>query len=192
MIKISKILNSWLPLAVTITLLCGLSYIVGQQVYRQSANDPQIRMAEDASLALSSGTSPQDIVTKDTVNMATGLSPYLIIFDESGRPLASSVILDGKTPYPPAGVFDYTKIHQQDRITWQPRPSVRHAAVISYFNGRQRGFVLAGRSMREVEIRETNLMLGVTLGWLVTLSVSLAIIFSLELLKAISARRATK
>jgi hypothetical protein len=149
-------------------------------------------MAEDASLALSSGANPQHIVTKDTVNMVTGLWPYLIIFDESGLSLASSVILDGKTPYPPAGVFDYTKIHLQDRITWQPKPRVRHAAVISYFNGQKRGFVLAGRSMREVEIRETNLMLGVTLGWLVTLSVSLAIIFSLELLKAISARRATK
>jgi hypothetical protein len=185
--KIKSVLKSWFPLAVSITLFCGISYLVGQQVYRQSANDPQIQMAENAALALASGAAPEDIVSTDTVDMATSLSPYLIIFDESGAPVASSVILDGKTPTPPNGVLNYARSHRQNRITWQPRPGVRHAAIICYFNGRQSGFVLAARSMREVEIRIGKLFLGIVIGWLITLVASLVTIIAVEYITAISA-----
>lgn len=178
--KTVSIIKSWLPLAVAITLLSLMIYIVAQQVYRHSADDPQIQMAEDAAVALASGIPASSIVGDNSIDMASSLSPYLIVFDETGAPVASSITLDGKTPLPPAGVLDYTKAHKQDRITWQPRPGLRHAAIMVYFNGKQSGYVLAGRSMREVENRIGKLGQGVLLGWVVTLFCTLAIVIMLE------------
>jgi hypothetical protein len=52
----AKVLKQWLPLAIAITLLCGLVYVAVQQEVRLSANDPQIGMAEDLAAALSHGS----------------------------------------------------------------------------------------------------------------------------------------
>ena len=45
-----RVFLKWLPLGVAVTLVCALIYATVQQNYRQSANDPQIQMAEDAAL----------------------------------------------------------------------------------------------------------------------------------------------
>jgi hypothetical protein len=71
------------------------------------------------------------------------------------------------------GVFDYTRAHGQDRITWQPRSGVRSAAIVARYGGAHPGFVLAGRSLREVEAREDRLTLMVGIAWAATLGASL-------------------
>ena len=180
MTKFSSIIKSWLPLVIAITLICGIIYITTQQAYRHSANDPQIQMAEDAAAALASGLPPSAFVTGPPYDMAASLAPYLIIFSESGVPIASSVSLDGRTPQPPDGVFEYTRQHKQDRITWQPRPGVRQAAVIVHYASSKSGFVLSGRSLRETENRIGILGTGILIGWLVTLFASLITVIFME------------
>lgn len=184
-----SILKSWLPLAVAITLISLMVYVVAQQVYRQSGNDPQIQMAEDAARALGNGQSPEELLGAEKVDMTQSLAPYLIVFDQSGNPLVSGVELDGQIPVPPAGVFDFAKRNKQDWITWQPRPGIRHAAIIVYFDGKQIGFVLAARSMREVENRIGNLGLGMKLGWLFTLFCTLIAVVLIELFAQKNARQ---
>ncbi|MDP3956721.1 MAG: hypothetical protein Q8P97_01875 [bacterium] len=178
-------LLTWLPIAVVITLLCGLIYITVQQVIRIGANDPQIAIAEDVANALQGGVDPQTIVGGQTSDILKSLDPFVIIFDEGGNPLASSVQLDGKTPTPPRGVFDSAKSHGDDRLTWQPKPSVRIAAVVAYYSSgnstsTKPGFVLAGRSLREIEKRVDSLGLQVLVGWLVILIISFLGFFVLE------------
>jgi len=89
--------------------------------------------------------------------MARSLSPFVIAYDDQGRPLASQAQLDGKTPVPPSGVFDFVRQHGEERVSWQPilgnSHGVRIAAVVQRVNGAHPGFVLAGRNMREVEAR---------------------------------------
>ena len=46
--SIKSILVVWLAIAAATTVVCGLVYLSVQQVMRQSANDPQIQIAEDA------------------------------------------------------------------------------------------------------------------------------------------------
>jgi hypothetical protein len=62
----------------------------------------------------------------------------------------------------------------EDRITWQPAPGVRVAAVIVPYGGQQPGFVLAGRSLRLVEQREDALLRDVAGGLAAGLAVTLA------------------
>lgn len=149
-------LKYWLRSAIVICGLCGILYVAIQQELRQGANDPQIQMAEDAAAQLADGQPVQSVVPVQKVDIATSLAPYIIIFDSTGKPVASSAQLNGQTPTIPSGVFDYVRQNGEDRITWQPQPGVRSAIVVTQFKGANSGFVVAGRSLREVEIREDD------------------------------------
>ncbi len=175
----------WLPIAAAITALSGLIYVVAQQTYRQSANDPQIQLAEDAASQLEAGAQPQTLVGPNKVDMARSLAPFLIIYDDTGSPLASSVQLNGQTPPLPSGVFTDARNSGEDRISWQPQEGVRSATIITHFAGPHPGFALSGRSLRETEKRVDQLAPLVGLGWLATLAGSLLIsIFALAFLPA--------
>jgi hypothetical protein len=147
-------------------------YAIPQHVLRSSLNDPQIQMATDTAATLDrygvvdglqrvqlSGTSAK-------VDIARSLAPFLIIFNNQGQPLGSSGQLDGQTPTPPRGVFDFVRQHGEERLTWQPQRGVRIAAVIERVNGPQPGFVLAGRNMREVEARIADVQTMAGFTWL--------------------------
>ena len=159
----------WLPFAATITILCLLVYGAVQHSLRQGANDPQIQMAEDAANRLNNGDTPGMLVSPFSVDIAKSLAPYLIILNDAKEVMAASVMLDGKTPTIPSGVFDYVRKYGEERVTWQPRPSIRQALVIKRFTSNRGGFVVAGRSMREVEKREDFVFHAMLLVWLLGL-----------------------
>jgi len=172
--RIKHILRQWLPLAVVVTAVCGLVYLAVQQDLRQSANDPQIQMVEDAAAALENGAAVEAIVPAEKVAIEHSLAPFVMVFNDRGDVVGSSATLHGKTPQLPAGILDYVRGHGEDRVTWQPEPGVRIAAVVARFQGSQPGFVLAGRSLREVEVREDNAELEAGAAWIVTMAASLA------------------
>ncbi len=159
-------LKIFIPSAIVATLLSGVIYGAVQQDLRLGANDPQIQMAEDTATKLADGVPVATQVSSDKVDVAKSLAPFLIVYDSSGQVQAASATLDGQVPDLPDGVLDYSDEHGQDRISWQPKPGVRIAAVIQKYSG---GFVLAGRSLREVEVREEKVQIITLLGWLVTI-----------------------
>jgi sensor histidine kinase regulating citrate/malate metabolism len=77
-------------------------------------------------------------------------------------------------PELPAGVFDFAKANGEHTVTWQPQTGVRMAMIILYANSSQVGFVAAGRSLQEVEIREHNLVTMILIGWIMCIAVILA------------------
>lgn len=163
----------WLPLAAVMFVLSLLVYTAVQQNYRMSANDPQIQVAEDVAASITSGATPADSIVppNPTADMSSSLSAFLIVYSATGTPIGGSVALDGKIPSMPTGVADYVKLHGEDRFTWQPKSSVRAAVVVTSFSGPQSGFILVGRSLKEIEIREGNLLkicgVAMLLGWIV-------------------------
>ncbi len=165
----------WLLVAVVIVGFYFSLYAVVQQVLRQGADDPQIQMAEDAAAKLAAGQPLQNVVPTEKVDLATSIAPYMIIFDADGKPIASSAQLNGQTPTVPSGVFDSVRQKGEDRITWQPQDGVRSAVTVTQFKGASTGFVLAGRSLREVERREDNILQLLNVGWIGMLSITLPI-----------------
>jgi hypothetical protein len=163
------VFKKWLPLAIVTAGLCGLIYLTVQQSLRSYANDPQIQMAEDAASALDAGANADQLVPAQKVDIAASLAPFMMVFDDAGNILASSAMLHNENPALPAGVLDYTRQKGEDRVTWQPESSVRIATVIVKNDG---GFVLAGRSLREIEKREDQILalceLGLAVLWIVT------------------------
>lgn len=147
--------KSWLPFAIVIVIFAGLVYVAIQQNYRMSAYDPQIQNAEDIAGAVSKGlTTPDAIVSPNpTADIGDSLSVMAAVFSATGTPIGSSVSVNGKLPTLPQGIFDYAKQHGEERLTWQPQTGVRIAAVVTSFKGPNPGYVLVGRSLKEIELR---------------------------------------
>lgn len=175
--RIVTTLKAWLPLAVLATLVAVLVYGANQQSYRQNANDPQIEIAQDTARSIQDSGQADGIVPVESVDIRQSLSPYIMTFNNDGQLLASSALLDGSHPLPPAGVFAYAKAHGQERFSWQPAAGVRSAAVLIHYEGSQPGFVLVGRSLREIELRENRLALEVLIAWMVMLSATLGTVY---------------
>jgi len=155
-----RALPRWLPWAVGLTLVFSATYAMGQQILRQSANDPQIQIAEDATAAIAAAEPVSFFNSPTKTDIAESLTPYLIIYDSTGAPVASTGILNGTVPTLPSGVLRSALASGESRLTWQPRPGVRSAIVVIPVKGIFSGFVVAGRSLREIEKREDNI------GWL--------------------------
>lgn len=176
------VLTFWFSCLGVITFLSALIYTAAQQNLRQSANDPQVQLAEDIASSIEKGQSPASLLSSNTIDITNSLAPFITVFDKQGNPIASSGYLDGKLPTLPKGVFDFTRQNGEDRITWQPRSGARFAVVITAFSGQTSGFVMAGRSLRETEIREDVLTKQVIFFWTVSL-IFASIPFGLVLLK---------
>ncbi len=126
-------------------------------------------MAEDGAVALGSGPTATSVAAAPIVDISRSLSPFVIVFDDNGKPIASSAVLNGATPTIPFGIFQYVRMSGEDRFTWQPENGVRIAAVVVRFSGTSSGFILAGRSLREVEKREDNTLMIVGIGYVLVL-----------------------
>ncbi len=163
---LKTILKYWLLIAVIVGGLIGLNYAAIQQVLRQGADNPQIQIAEDTAAKLASGQQLQSVVPTEQVDIASSLASYIIVFDASGKPIASSAQLNGQIPTLPSGVFDYVRQNGEDRITWTPQSGVREAIVVTHFKGANSGFVVAGRSLREAEKLVDDIGQILLVGWI--------------------------
>ena len=177
--------RGWLPLAAAITGICLLVYATVQQSFRTGANDPQIQLVEDATSQLASGTRPQSlraIIAGPSVDIEQSLATFVIVYDERGTPLVGSGLLGGQLPSPPAGVFAVAREHNEDRVSWQPTRRARIAAVVRHSSAGEGMFVLAGRSLREIEARELSLRNICAIAWIVLLAATFALPVAGELL----------
>lgn len=174
----TQTLRIFIPFAIVLTMVSAMVYGAGQHILRQLANDPQIQIAEDAAIALASLTKPPQLPPQK-IDMVKSLAPYLVLYNDRGQAVVGNVQLDGRVPVPPKGLLDAARAGQMNIATWEPRRGVRHAAVIARVDGERKGFVLAGRSLREVEKRIGNFAVQVIFIWLIavfTTFVSVAVL----------------
>ncbi len=165
----TKTLITWLPLAIGGSVIMLVAYVTLQQNYRQSANDPQIMLAEDAARALSAGYPLNALFDGSArIDMSKSLATFAMVFDGTGRLLGSSASNGSSSPVlPPSGIFDYVRANGQDRVSWQTPSGLRYAAVVMPWKAgtSTSGFVLVARSLRETEVREDQLGWMFLLGW---------------------------
>ncbi len=156
-----RLISVAFPVIVAGTVILLAAYAAVQQDIRQSSNDPQIAMAEDAAAALSAGEVPASVVSRDIVDASQSLSPFVMVFDDHGLALESSARMGDALPKPPPGIFQYVAMNGEDRVTWQTPSGLRFATVVTEWKtASSTGFVLVARSIREAELRVSRL------GWL--------------------------
>ena len=166
--RYATIFNNWFGYATIVTLLCGIVYVVGQQGFRQSADDPQYQLVQDAASAINKGVDPKSLTAAAPVDLAQALSPYLIIYDKAGNMVVNGALLNNQPLKIPQGVLDYIKLHGVDHATWQPQPGIRQAMVGMRTNGSSY-VVIAGRSLRKIEERISTLGQQVVFSWAVSI-----------------------
>ena len=165
--------KNWLGYAAVVTLLCLTVYGAVQQSFRQSANDLQYQMAQDVANAINNGADPKSLTGTQQLDLASTLSPYVLIYDANGNAVGNNVTLNGKVPKPPAGALAEARKRGSNSVTWQPRPDVRQATVMI---ATRRGYlVVAGRSLRNTEEHIYKLGMLVLFGWIASLLVMLVV-----------------
>ena len=162
----------WLCAALVITALYTTIGGVMQNVLRSGANDPQLQVAEDAAAQLDRGHTTASTGGAQ-VDIANSLAPFLIVYDRQGRVVSSSGQLNGQTPALPNGVLTSMGPGSEKKLTWQPQAGVRVAAVMV---AAQQGYVVSGRSLREVEDRIGALQHLILAAWALSL-VALALTY---------------
>lgn len=173
--KVTRYFKFFIPLCFAITAVFGMMYLTVQQNYRMSANDPQIAIAYDSATMLEE---KNRIVLPDNIDLRKSISPFIILYDKTGKIIRSSATLDGQIPLLPSGIFTTVDRAGESRFTWEPKNGVRIATVIIKVPP-SAGYILVGRSLKEIEIREDNLLLAVASGWLATTLVTSILIFFL-------------
>jgi hypothetical protein len=164
-----QIVWRWLPLATISVILTAFIGGAVQQNYRQSANDPQIQLAEDTARVVNAGSPPVGLVPTQRVDREQSLAPFVIIVNNQLHILATNAASGSDSLLPPSGVFDNARAHGEQRLTWQTAQGVRYATVVTPTT---HGYVVAARSLKEVEAREhwLTVMDGLALLGLLTLT----------------------
>jgi hypothetical protein len=187
-IPIGKVYRTWFQMGLVITLVCGIFYVILQQYIRLSANMEPTQIAHDTAAVIVQGNTPPEGLAPNSLDLTKSLAPYIVVFDDAGKPIYSTAQLNGKMPTLPKGVFDYTKKTNEDSITWQPQANIRQAVVIVHYSGPNPGFVLAGHSLTLYENTTQNLMYKLITGWAGALLITLVFAIILE----VSHKKASK
>ncbi|CAN5265052.1 hypothetical protein BH11BAC6_BH11BAC6_17820 [soil metagenome] len=146
-------------------------YATVQQVHRSAANDPQLQLARDISAKLGNNNISH-LLPDDTIDIAKSLGTFVAFYNKNGEPVGSTGMLDGKLPQIPHGVFDNARANMENDVTWQPRANVRMALVVeSVPSSPNIGYVAVGRSLQEVEVRESNLVKMIFMVWVACMGV---------------------
>jgi hypothetical protein len=156
--------------AIIVTGIFLTIYATVQQAHRSGANDPQLQLARDIDAKISSNKPFDQLLPNDSIDISSSLGNFVTIYNASGAPVLSTGMLDGRLPHLPAGVFDFAENNKEDVFTWQPREGVRIATVLEATSN---GFIAVGRSLREVEVREGNLVDMVIIAWIISMGVIL-------------------
>src|SRR5258708_1272848 len=142
-----RIFKNWLGYAAVLTLLCGIIFYMGRQEFRQSANDPQLQLVQEAANALNKGADPKSLVgTGKPAEISETQAPYIVIYDVSGNVVANSGVLNGRPLKVPRHVIDYIQKNGADKATWEPVRGVSQAMVALLSNTTHSYVVIGGRS----------------------------------------------
>lgn len=116
-----KKLTILLAAPLLLTIIFGTIYAATQQMGRQSANDPQIQLAEDAAVRLDRGADPTSVIGDGAIDMSKSLAPFVIVYDASGHAVAGTGYLNGEIPTVPSGVLTNAQSKPYNAVTWQPQ-----------------------------------------------------------------------
>jgi hypothetical protein len=138
----------WIVFNLSISFMCAVVYVAAQQVLRMGADEPVVRLAIDTVWKMENGETAEEAVGSDIVDISVSLSPFVMVFDANKTLIAASGRMNGALLLYPKGVLGYVDKHGEDRISWLGINGVRYNSVALKAGI---GYVVAARSLREVE-----------------------------------------
>ena len=163
--------------AVVITAIFGSIYVVAQQVERQGANDAPLRLASQLASTNGSPGATAGAAAGDHVDLAKSLALFYVVYDSTGTPVSGTGYLDGALATLPHGVIEAARATGEDRVTWQPQPGLRFAAVAIASGA---NVIVAGQSLAPSESRTDAvgaLLLAAWAGTIALLAVGVGVVW---------------
>ncbi|HAG27614.1 TPA: hypothetical protein DCG61_02440 [Patescibacteria group bacterium] len=141
-------------------------------VFRQQANDPQIEVTEQVAGIVRQGVPIDAIVSSaEQIDLNSSKALFVMIFDNERSLAGSSAQLNGEAPSVPSEVFDKTNEMGEYRFDFEPSESLKFAGVMKKID--DSAYVLAGRSLSEMETRAAALEQPLWIGWIISVLLSL-------------------
>ncbi len=141
-------------------------------VFRQQANDPQIEVTEQVAGIVRQGVPIDAIVSSaEQIDLNSSKALFVMIFDNERSLAGSSAQLNGEAPSVPSEVFDKTNEMGEYRFDFEPSENLKFAGVMKKID--DSAYVLAGRSLSEMETRAAALEQPLWIGWIISVLLSL-------------------
>lgn len=168
-----RILITWLPFAVGITLIAGAAYFFVPHFAAATSSGPLSRMAERIAADLDAGKQPQDTLPSgESPEISEATSPYVVVVDTKGGMLASSAKFNGQPLVIPPGMFTFVSDTGWDGAEWLPAPGVRQELSIRRF---QSGYVVVGQRVAGVDESDPGVRRLVIALWIAGLAAALGL-----------------
>ena len=149
-----------------ITFAAGSVIIGFQIVIREQANEPQRQMIDTFAAELRQSTGDLSIASHPKIDVASSQAPFVIVYDESKRVVASDAVLHETYPRIPDGVLAATDNGQINAITWNPEGKIRLATVVQQVSARGHNYyILSARSLASAETLKDQVLFAVLTGW---------------------------
>jgi sensor histidine kinase regulating citrate/malate metabolism len=159
----------WLAVVGSATLVLGAAYALTQQSTRLAVDDLPLATAQSVKHQLENSASASEVVPQTKTNLKEDSTVFVIVTDKSQQILASSAQINGKTPLPPKGVFDFTAVHSKDQITWAIGGARLAITVLNYDSPQNSGYIIAGQSLSQAEDRINTYGMIALVAWIVML-----------------------
>jgi sensor histidine kinase regulating citrate/malate metabolism len=190
-----RIARHFLPLGFVLVFVCALLYVTNQQSLRLAADDALVDQAHGIATTLKS-QSAKGAQASNLVDVANSNQLFVIILDKDNKDLYSTAQVDGATPVLPSDAIKAANDSGENRLTWSPKKDVRLATVVvPYTSPDEKGVVVVGKSLKEVEQRTQNIgktiLIGGAIG-LVVLFAVLAILYQEPKAKQVVTKADTK
>ena len=144
------------------SLALGTTYLVGERIERENADVASRELVATVVGELKSGQTAT-YESLPLVDLATGLNPFVLIFDETDRAIAGTGFLRGKLGTVSRGILADTRAAGTRLIAWQPEPGLRFATVQVAVDGY---VVVAGQSLKPSEENTEDLGMQMAAAWL--------------------------
>lgn len=169
--------KTWVLHSLVVTVALVAVYFVSHYALRQSANDPQIQLANDWADQINTGAAPTSINMGTFIDPTHSLALFGIVYDKDGN-IASSSVTAPTTMLQPDGVLPAveTAPNNELRFTWKPASGVRFATVIKKTSFADKTYyVLVARNLQEVDRRISFIGFMVFCIWVVGLGLVAAV-----------------
>jgi hypothetical protein len=176
--NLHEALEHYRAVAIFVTLVALVSvlfvtiYCSAHTVFRQQANDPQIEVTEQVAGIVRQGIPLNAIISNaEQIDLASSKALFVMIFDKERTLVGSSAQLNGAAPSVPSEVFDQANEKGEYRFDFEPTENLKFAGVMKKID--DSAYVLAGRSLSEMEVRVATLKQPLWIGWVIAVLISL-------------------
>lgn len=180
-----RAITIFLTLVLLISVIFVAICVSARTVFRQNANDPQVEVTDQVASIVRQGVPLDAIVSgAEQIDLATSKALFVVVYDGDRNLVGSSATFNGDNPQIPGDALDKAKQAEDYRFDWQPDNGLKFGLVAKAID--DQAFVVAGRSLTEMENRAAALHLPLWIGWVAAVLVALLLTALIRPLRSIA------